>query len=168
MRATIFVAILTIWCGLNHGYAQKVKYYKARVTLNNDSRVKGVLYAADEEGLILIDNKLLGTIMTVGYGDIELIKVRKRGRVGNSALIGGAGGTALGALIGFAGGDDPEDCWILCYTAEEKALMGAVALVIPGAGIGALIGTESKKFEINGDLKQYKRSLSELKKYALK
>jgi len=57
---------------------------------------------------------------------------RSRGR---GALIGAGTGIALGALIGLAAGDDPEDVWI-GFSAGEKALGAGVLL----GSIGALIG----------------------------
>lgn len=167
MKSLSVIALLGLLFAFSPSHAQKVKTYKARVILTNDTRVKGVLYAANEEGLVLLDKNLLDTVKVIDPVTIEMIKVRKKGRVGNSTLIGAASGMALGAIIGFASGDDPDDCWILCYTAEEKALLTGTVLAVPGAGVGALIGTESKKFRVNGDIDLYQTYLPELRRYAL-
>lgn len=168
MRPFSTVILITLLFALSPLQAQKVRLYKAKVTLNDDNRVKGILYSANEEGLLLMDKKLVDTIRAIDHRSIKSIKLRRSGRVGRSALIGASGGALLGAVLGLAEGDDSADCWIFCYTAEEKALAGAVVLAIPGAGIGALIGTESKKYEINGNTSTYNTYISELRSMAVK
>ncbi len=51
------------------------------------------------------------------------------------AGIGFLSGATIGAIIGFAAGDDT-NCYFICFTAEDKATAGVIVL----GGIGALIG----------------------------
>ncbi|MFZ9004221.1 MAG: hypothetical protein ACO20F_10135 [Robiginitalea sp.] len=146
--------------------AQKIKAYKARVTLIDESKVKGVLYTANEEGLVIMDVNLVDSVSFLDSRNIKILKVRKKGSIGRGAWIGALSGAALGAIIGFADGNDPPDCIILCATAEEKALIGAVTLAVPGTGVGALIGSASKKFYVHGEKGTYLSVLPEIKKYA--
>lgn len=75
-------------------------------------------------------------------GDIAAMEVsvgrqRKALRgMGTGALVGGG----AGLVLGFMAGDDPPECWLLCYSAEEKAAMLAVFLGGSGAVIGLITG----------------------------
>jgi hypothetical protein len=67
---------------------------------------------------------------------------RGRGAVEGLAL-GGAGGAAIGAVIGLASGDDTcarDSFCILRFSAGDKAVFGAIGLGSLGLGLGALIG----------------------------
>src|SRR5210317_849261 len=82
--------------------AQKIKAYKARVTLIDESKVKGVLYTANEEGLVIMDVNLVDSVSFLDSRNIKILKVRKKGSIGRGAWIGALSGAALGAIIGFA------------------------------------------------------------------
>jgi hypothetical protein len=60
-------------------------------------------------------------------------------RRGKGALIGLGTGALAGVVIGLASGDDPESCWIFCYTASEKAAGLALVFAPVGALVGALV-----------------------------
>jgi len=165
MKLFGLISMLLILFTIATGHCQKIKTYKVWVTLINESKVKGILYEANEDGLLLMDTKLKDTIAFLDCRNIEQFKVRKKGNVGKGAGIGALGGATIGAIIGFADGDD--DPGILSMTAEEKALGGGIALAIPGAGIGALIGTGSKKYFIHGAKGTYLAILPEVKTYTL-
>ncbi|MCX2718786.1 hypothetical protein [Lentiprolixibacter aurantiacus] len=171
MRTISIIALLMFLFALSSLQAQKVKFYKAKVTLNNDTRVKGILYGVSEEGLLLMDKNLVDTVMTIDPRSITLIKLRRSGRVGRGALIGASGGALLGAVIGNASYSSSNDCegWF-CYSPsrEETVYGGAIFFGVQGAIIGALIGTGSRKFEINGDTSIYNTYISELRSFALK
>jgi hypothetical protein len=67
---------------------------------------------------------------------------RGRGAVEGVAL-GGLGGATLGAVLGFAGGDDTCQSGSFCilkFSARDKAFLGGVALGAIGAALGGLIG----------------------------
>jgi hypothetical protein len=59
--------------------------------------------------------------------------------------IGLGGGAAIGAVGGFASGDD-KDCDLICFNAPQKALIlgvaGGIAGSLLGAGVGALVESE--------------------------
>jgi len=56
--------------------------------------------------------------------------------MGIGALVGGG----TGAVLGLMSGDDPADCWLLCFSAEEKAAMFGIGLGLTGAVTGLLAG----------------------------
>ncbi len=82
---------------------------------------------------------------TVATADIKEIRFVKHGKGALEGLGGGLlMGAAFGAILGFAGGDDPPCqsgtwfCWR--FTAGEKAAFGAVALGAVGGLLGVLTG----------------------------
>lgn len=85
-----------------------------------------------------------GTIMDLPMAGIQRIAVPARrtrlGQVGHDALVGGLIGAAAGTVLGFAGGNPSPECWMMCYSATETALMAGTALGVLGAGAGALTG----------------------------
>lgn len=107
---------------------------------------------------------------------ISIIRTHKKNAVLKGTLIGLASGAVIGAIAGYASGDDPvqpytgdfADVFIavgnaFAMTAEEKAISGATGLGLAGAGIGAIIGAVAKKkFIIGGNRQTYKEKQHEL------
>lgn len=58
--------------------------------------------------------------------------------------LGAGAGALAGAVLGLASGDDPDSCWLICYTAGEKAAMGGIVLGVTGAVIGLVAGSLTK------------------------
>ncbi len=58
---------------------------------------------------------------------------------------GAAGGALVGVGLGLADGDDPSSCWLMCYSAGEKAAMGGVLLGLTGGVIGLIAGALTKE-----------------------
>jgi hypothetical protein len=58
---------------------------------------------------------------------------------------GAGGGALLGVILGLASGDDPDSCWLMCFTAGEKAAMGGASLGIVGGVIGLVAGALTKE-----------------------
>ena len=82
---------------------------------------------------------------------IDKITLKKKNGSLKGALIGLGCDAAMGALIGFASGDDPPG-WF-SYTAAEKAGGLAVFGGLTGALVGALIGAFAKETFIIGGKK---------------
>ena len=85
---------------------------------------------------------------------IERIEIgTRRGpeRLLAGTLIGGGIGALAGGLLGLAAGDDTSPCEgatgicfdLFHFSAEEKAVMGAITLGMAGGGVGFMIGTLS-------------------------
>jgi len=66
---------MTLLFAFSPGNAQKIKSYKARITLTDNCKVSGVLYSASKEGLALMDKNLIGTAsglaIGAGFGTLE-------------------------------------------------------------------------------------------------
>jgi hypothetical protein len=77
--------------------------------------------------------------------DIKAIEVRDRGRGAREGLlIGLLAGTAGGALVGYASGDDTpcggDYSCIIGFTARQKAVIGGVLGAVTGTLIGLSVG----------------------------
>ena len=92
--------------------SKKVKVYKIWITKMDGSEMKGFFYAADEQGITISRSITFdeSDLLMVEAGNISLIKLRRKGAVGKGAGIGFLSGAAVGAIIGFAGGDDDPSC----------------------------------------------------------
>jgi len=167
---TVLLSIALI-IGAN-AYAQnksnKIKDYKIWVILTNGTQFRSVLYSADKEGIVIKKKSSTDSLdlATINAENISSIKFRRKNSIGRGALIGGLSGVAVGAIAGFASGDD-EAGWF-AFSAEEKAAAGAAVLGTLGAGLGALVGTSKKKITINGDIKNYERQLELIQSYSLR
>lgn len=74
-------------------------------------------------------------------GHVYVSRGSRRGRTMlRYAGIGFAAGAVVGAVGGFADGDDPRDCWLVCFSAEEKALLLGASLGVVGGTVGLVAG----------------------------
>lgn len=87
----------------------------------------------------------------------------KKGSSAKGFRIGLLTGVDAGALIGFASGDDKDNCFI-CFTAAQKALFGVVYFGVMGGITGGISGLKEKKFSI----KNKKSNFVEMKLYMQK
>ncbi len=171
MKALRYFTLISLIFTLSMANAQSIKPYKAKITLTNGTQVKGILHSANKGGIVLVEKNLKDTIAFVDAATIEMIQIRRKGKVGEGVWIGAVSGAVLGAVIGFASGDDKPRAgeWnILLYKAEEKALIAAVPLAVLGTGMGAIIASKSKKIDIKGNPEIYNTNLSSIKSYGLK
>jgi hypothetical protein len=133
--------------------------YKTKLTLRNGQKLDGYLKHVTDSTVVYtltkspVGSPAMASDNIVGYAELAKVSLRRKGSVGSVAIGGGAVGAAVGAVAGFASGDDePRSGWIVIspMSAGEKA--GALAFLgaLPGALIGALIGTKSKKFSMDG------------------
>lgn len=155
---TVLILTMSISYSFSQNSNKKIKHYKVWVTQLDGKIYKGFLYSADEDGIAITVNQYsTEPNYTIAYPKIKMIKWRRKGSVGRSALILG-GSWAL--LFGGA-----------AYDAENSGgwgwIMAAVGGVL-GGGSGALIGTFKEKMIINGDIENYKRYLPKLKKAQIK
>ena len=157
MKTIRFLFILSLVLTMATGNAQKVKIYKVWVTLVNQKQVKGTLYAANEDELVILGEDL--TQLKFVPENIQTIKLRREGSFGKGAWIGAISGVVAGALLGYASesGSGWED-------------VGAVGGGIVGAPIGALIGmglsSGKAKYRINGNRDTYNSFFPILQQYA--
>ena len=148
--------LLTFLCLMIPANAQKVKTHKIWVTLLDETKVKGTLYAADEVMLVIVGQDL--NRITLDPRDIELIKIRKAGSIGRGTWIGAVTGLVAGSIVNFATDDSG---WAWQYNVYSGALIG----VPLGAAVGIGIGSKRKKIVVNGDKSTYILHLPRLRMY---
>ncbi len=125
------------------------------MTLTDQSKVKGVFYSINEDGVLVMDQSLKDTVAFLDYQTIETLRIRRKGNVGKGAAIGFVVGTVGGVLIG--NGMD---------SSGYGTLGGFVFGTPAGTLIGMGIGSSKKLFRINGESETYFRFLPELREYA--
>ncbi len=145
---------------------KKVKLHKVWISLTDSSNVKGVLYSADENAIKIAKNYSMdvSNLTSINYQNIDILKIRRKGKVGKGAWIGALSGVGAGIIIGLIDGDD-EPGWF-SFTKEEKALASGIYLGVVGTGIGALIATKKEKIAINGDNQNYEKILKTIQSYS--
>lgn len=137
---------------------KKNKVYKVWVKKTDKSKVKGYLYSANDELLKVTKKISTPDLIVVNASDIDRIKVRRKGKVGKSALIGGGIGAGVGVTLGLisAWGDEAE------WAAGVGLFFGTI-----GATSGVIVGIFPKTIRIKGSLETYKAELKWLQAYAI-
>ena len=99
-------------------------------------RLTGTVVASGDTTLTVQTNKSKPPLVIPRANIAGLETSVQPSRKGRGALIGLGVGAFMGAMMGFASGDDPDG--LISFTAEAKAGMGAIVLGPLGAIIGAL------------------------------
>lgn len=135
------------------------------ITLDRQIR-NGYLYALSDSSLLLAagrrppaatDSPTAAHIKSYGYRDMNNVVVYYRGSFWRMPLKGLLVGAVIGAVAGFASGDDPQEYWIR-FSATDKAIGGGLLGGATGLLVGFCIGALSHKtFYIGGNRKKYER-----------
>lgn len=149
--------LLLCFCAFSSAYTQKVETYKVWITLLDKTKVEGILYAANEHELVILNAQLEQRIFSAE--NIEVIKIRREGKRGKGAWIGAATGFIINAAIILADGfyDGIE---------AEGILIGGVTTGALGGFIGMGIASGKKKFVVNGSKTTYLKHLAQLQRFA--
>lgn len=95
---------------------------------------------------------------------LEFVRIRRKGKIGRGILLGMLGGIATGAIWGQALGDDRKG-GLLSLTADTKSTVLGTVCIIPGAIIGAILGSSSKKIVFNKSVETYQAQRETLRQY---
>ncbi len=171
MKTLKLIALVVMILSMNFIYTQekvqKVKIYKTWIILNDESKIHGILYQLKDSS-ILVTNIKTEESQEIDIKDIQKIKIRRKNSIGRGAVIGGVSGLVVGGIVGYMNGDDPDGISLFKMSAEEKAVSTGVGFLPIGAGVGILVGTIKKKFDINGNISNYNKNIQQLRKYAIK
>jgi hypothetical protein len=145
---------------------EKKGNYKVTVTtMDKSSKAKGYITEVADSSVIVTDLSTTDSKI-INVNVMDEIKFKRKGGLGRGILYGALVGMTTGALLGFASGDDRSG--FISFNAEFKALMGGLAMTIPGAIIGGIIGHNSKiTIPIKGSQNAYDRQKEKLRKYKL-
>jgi small nuclear ribonucleoprotein (snRNP)-like protein len=165
MRPILFllVFLMPFSYGLNaQNSAKTTKVYKVWVTKMDGSKTKGVLYSADEQSIKIAKNKSFSSsdLIVIDGEKIDLIKIRRRGKIGRSTWIGAASGVGFGVLFGLA--VDEGDGYGGLVTSATGLFFGIV-----GTGVGAGVGTIKKRIRISGNSEIFSSNLAYLQSISL-
>ncbi len=155
--------------------AKTTRPSRATVNTMDGKIIKGWLYKTDTGSVYLLHAKTK-VLQPLNYNtadrnqptyNIDAFQINtialKEKRAGlKGALIGLGAGAVVGAIIGFASGDDPPEQF-LAFTAGEKAFGLGLLGGSTGALIGGIAGALSKKvFIIGGKNDAYRNAQEEL------
>jgi len=160
---TMKAIILMIICILVtiQGYAQttpkKIKLYNARIrTMEDKKLIKGTFYAFNDSIIVLINATSKAEIKNhhfisteIPVTNVKWIKIRRIGKIGSSALVGGLVAGTTVAIIVYTNTNDQNDSIIQISQEQLAGILGGAFFCI-GSCLGAVSGTQSKHFEING------------------
>lgn len=150
------------------------KIYKTWIKQVSGDKIKGVLYQTNDSGILIANtfsrkDLFLDNYQITGFNNNDLDKIHLRGlnNIGKGILWGTFGGLFVGAIIGFASGDDPPNV-LFSMTAAEKALGLGIFGGVSGAVIGVALGSIRIRIPINGNLDNFNKNKELLKKYSFK
>lgn len=148
------------------------KTYKLVLHSSNGNTGDYFVRGADDSALYVSTTPiLLGAPASAGesrvpYTNIRSVFVARKGQAGRNALVFGIVGLGLGAIVGFANGDDAPGGWFR-ITAGEKALAGGISGGLVGTVIGLVAGALSgRQFMIESQHTNFLRLKSFLDKTA--
>ena len=164
IAATLFIQILSAQDSTH--ILQKT--YKVTLTSSDNLVVKGYLVSLTDSAVNIGPTPVKGNVsrgkssrlISINYNKIDKVTLRRKGRAARGLLIGAASGAVVGVIAGYMGGDDtPRNggpfC-ILCFTAAEKAKIGAVVFGFSGGALGTVVGAVAHKtFIIKGDKQNF-------------
>ena len=141
---------------------KKVKVYKIWIELTDNSKVRGVLYSAEINGIKIISGKSIddSSLPNIAPQNINKIKIRRIGKIGRGAWIGAASGAGFGVAFGLIIDDEDTDGGLV-------AGGGGISFGILGIGVGIVVGANKKKVKINGEPSLYKDNLEFLQSISL-
>jgi hypothetical protein len=150
----LFIQLLTAQDSLQFKHGT----YKVTINTSSDNMgVQGYLQSLSDTSVYIssLPVKFNGyanpnsKLSSISYKEINDVRLRRKGSTARGFLIGAIAGAALGAILGYASGDDvqknPNSWCIPCFTAGQKAQLIGISLGAIGAGIGGLVGKSAHK-----------------------
>ncbi len=154
-------------------YPSEVKVYNVKIYFYGYKKpIKGTFFTYSDSTITIINTKSKTAISSGSYkivdysiNEITELRVRRKGKIVSTAMIGGLICGSTGALIGLASGDDEPG--LLSFTAEEKAGLIGVPFFVIGSGIGAIAGCSYSVISIEGESESIVLNQKKLDKYSI-
>lgn len=136
------------------------KDYTATIITVNSKLWKGRAEAISDSAFTLYQQP--NKYPAFNYDDIDMITLRKKGRIGKGILIGAITGAASGTILGLIAASGSEGGFFE-ISAGEGAGMGFFGGAITGGIIGAIVGAVAKKtFTIHGKQEKFAKMKNKL------
>ena len=148
---------------------KKVRDYRVWVSIvDSPKQLKGYIYSVNSKGITIAKSRQkyseifdVSKLITVVAKDIDIIKIRRRGVVGEGFLFGTLAGIGVGVLVGNTTYIKENDVYSL---GKITAIYLGTAL---GAYGGATIASKKKVIVIGGDFKKFENQIKTLQNYLL-
>lgn len=154
---------------------KKTKLYVVKA-IYTDSNLQptGIFYSFNDSMFFVTNTKKKSKIIegnfeiiAVPANNIKSLKLKRKGKTGKFAIAGALAGATTGIIMGQSKGDDDCITSYPCYTAQEKATILSILLVIPGTIIGSIIGAPYTTLKIDGKVENIELYREELEKYSI-
>ena len=171
-RISNSVSVLFIGIFLLAGQNAICQDYSSWLHLKNTTISKGYILMVQDSMLRYIPEMYAPRSFDYKVEHIELIEVRKEGKVLKGVLIGAAVGGTTGMLIGAASLPDCDEDDVGCnlsnfflgpFVVMEIGAVGTIA----GGVLGGIIGSQKIKIPINGNYEQYHDQKEKLRQYSI-
>jgi hypothetical protein len=158
----LMAILLSFSFGINaQNSTKKNKFHKVWIKTLDGSKESGILHSVDESSVNISKNNYfdIENLTYIDRENIDVIKIRRKGKIGKGAWIGAASGAGFGVILGLATEDSN---WEGAVSTASGLFFGLV-----GTGVGAAVGSVKKKVKINGEPSLYKDNLDFLQSISL-
>lgn len=140
----ILIWILAFWC-VQEVNAQKEAVHLTWLEFLDDRKsIKGFLIDLQDSSLVILEKKT-NAHHTFQIDKVKRISFRDKRSVKKAAIYGGLATALLGGLLPVSYG----------YDNIGSLIFGSFAFALPGAGIGALLGSSKLHYKIDGLQENY-------------
>lgn len=177
MRVLTTLLLLFLAFNLSAQKSAKSKLYTAKIIAKHDT-ITCALYELTDSTIAVVEMQLAKSSIDPSYHEIQVIpvtelihiKIRRTGAIRRTAVTMGVLGAVTGIIIGIATKPTEENYGIgvETFTTGYYAIQGAVIGIAIGGTLGVAIGSNSKKFVINGNQNTYLTHKAELTNYQYK
>jgi len=143
----LIFSLLTLSLNL---YAKEKRGAELKITKKDGRQIRGELITVKPSSLLLLNTE--GRDVSVGNGDVRVIRIVKKSKFFQSLGIGLLIGAGTGAILGLAEGGSI-DFFGGTVTAGENALIGGALLGFNGLILGGIAGASAgrdKTIQIEG------------------
>jgi hypothetical protein len=146
----------------------KSKIFKVWITLNNleIKDIYGILYQVKDSSVTvssvfeLPDQRSMAPPITLNYKNLDVVKLRSKGRVVRGAVIGFVPGFILGGLFGYAAQKHGDTSGEIASLVIQNGIKGGAIC----ASIGGLAASIKIRIPINGSLNKFSENKDRLQR----